>query len=60
MEMTSYQWHMCSDETWVRGLINPYGKPAGHVCLARQEAATFIEEYKQRIHTGESKTDEEV
>ena len=53
MEMTPYQWHMCSDETWIKGLINPYGKPAGHVCLTRQEAATFIEEYKQRIHTKE-------
>ena len=57
MEMTPYQWHMCSDETWIRGLLSPAARVK---YKTREEAAAFIEEYKQRIHTGESKTDEEV
>ena len=26
MEMTPYQWHMCSDETHVRGLLSPVAR----------------------------------
>ena len=45
MEMEPYQWHMCQDEDWVRGLLSPaarirYG--------TREAAAEFIEQYKQR------------
>lgn len=45
MEMTPYQWHMCSDASWVRGLMRgcPCAKPK-----SREEAVEFIEQYKQR------------
>ena len=45
MEMTPYQWHMCSDEKWIRGLLGPFGRIP---TKTRQEAERFIEEYKQR------------
>jgi hypothetical protein len=57
MEMTPYQWHMCSDETWVRGLLSPTARKQHK---DRTEAAIFIEDYKQRMYTRESKTDEEA
>lgn len=44
-EMTPYQWHMCSDETWVRGLLS---STARILCKSREEACQFIEGYKQR------------
>lgn len=56
MEMTPYQWHMCSDETWIRGLTSPLARKQ---CRDRTEAAIFIEEYKQRIHTKEAEDDKE-
>lgn len=49
MEMTPYQWHMCQDETWVRGLIS---EAARIPCKDRAEACMFIEEYKQKYHMG--------
>ena len=44
-EMTPYQWYMCSDETWVQGLLSPLARKR---CKDRAEAITFIKEYKQR------------
>jgi hypothetical protein len=53
MEMTPYQWHMCSDETWVRGLLSPVARiPSKN----RTEAAAFIEDYKQRDIIEETET----
>lgn len=48
LEMCPYQWEMCQDEDWVRGLLSPIArKPA----KTREEAIEFIENYKQgRIH----------
>ena len=44
-EMTPYQWEMCRDETWIRGLLSPIARiPAN----TREEAAEFIEDYKQK------------
>lgn len=44
LEMCPYQWEMCSDESWVRGLLSPIAcKPA----KTREEAIQFIEDYKQ-------------
>ena len=45
MEMTPYQWHMCKDETWVRGLLSPCARVR---CADRTEAIKFIENYKQK------------
>lgn len=45
MEMTPYQWHMCSDESWVRRLLSPVARIPSS---SREEAITFIEQYKQR------------
>ncbi len=45
MEMTPYQWHMCKDESWVRGLLS---STARIPCKNREEASQFIECYKQR------------
>lgn len=48
MESTPYQWYMCSDESWVRGLMSPYA------CVkkdTREEAIEFIEQYKQKHST---------
>jgi hypothetical protein len=42
MEMTPYQWHMCKDETWVRGLLSPCARVR---CADRTEAIKFIENY---------------
>lgn len=42
--MTPYQWHMCEDEGWVRGLLGPLARVKYN---SREEAIAFIEEYKQ-------------
>ena len=44
-EMTPYQWHMCKDESWVRGLLSPVARIPKDT---REHAAEFIEEYKQK------------
>lgn len=49
MEMTPYQWHMCKDESWVRGLLSPTARIP---CKNREEACQFIESYKQRSPMG--------
>lgn len=49
MEMTPYQWHMCQDETWVRGLLQSTSRTP---CKDRAEAIQFIDEYKQRNPMG--------
>lgn len=49
MQMTPYQWHMCKDESWVRGLMSPCARIQ---CKDRSEAVQFIEEYKQRNPMG--------
>jgi hypothetical protein len=49
MEMTPYQWHMCQDETWVRGLLRPTARVQ---YKDRHEAIQFIEEYKQKHPMG--------
>ena len=49
MEMTPYQWHMCSDETWLRGLLSPTARVQYQ---NREEAAKFIEDYKQKNPMG--------
>lgn len=49
MEMTPYQWHMCSDESWIRGLLSPTARKRKS---SRAEAIEFIEEYKQSHHIG--------
>lgn len=44
-EMLPYQWHMCSDESWVRSLLSPAARiPAS----TREDAIEFIESYKQK------------
>jgi hypothetical protein len=45
-EMTPYQWEMCSDESWVRGLMSPAARVSVN---SREEAAEFIESYKQKL-----------
>ena len=45
MEMTPYQWVMCSDESWIRGLTSPIGR---YHYKTREEAAEFIESHKQK------------
>lgn len=48
LEMCPYQWEMCQDESWVRGLMSP---AAWKRAETREEAIEFIENYKQgRIH----------
>ena len=49
MEMPPYQWHMCKDETWVRGLLR---STARIPCKSREEAIQFIKEYKQKNPMG--------
>lgn len=49
MEMTPYQWHMCSDESWVRGLISPVARIKHK---SREDAIKFIEKYKQNHPLG--------
>lgn len=49
MEMTPYQWHMCKDESWIRGLMSPCARIR---CADRESAITFIEDYKQRNPMG--------
>ena len=51
MEMTPYQWHMCKDETWVRGLLGPTSR-VRFKCKTRDDAVQFIEEYKQKHPMG--------
>lgn len=43
-EMCPYQWEMCMDETWVRGLLSPAARIQAKT---REEAIEFIETYKQ-------------
>lgn len=45
IEMYPYQWHMCRDEHWVRGLMS---EGARFGPCSRSEAVDFIEDYKQR------------
>ena len=45
MELTPYQFEMCADETWLRGLLS---STARKQCKSREEASEFIEEHKQR------------
>lgn len=40
-EMCPYQFEMCRDESWLKGLIRN---------KTRKEAIEFIEEYKQKIN----------
>ncbi len=47
MEMTPYQWHMCQDESWVRGLLSPVARIKHE---DRADAIKFIEEHKQKCH----------
>lgn len=49
MEMTPYQWHMCVDEAWIQSLLRPISKTR---FTTREEAAAFIEKYKQRNPLG--------
>lgn len=49
MEMTPYQWHMCQDESWVRGLLSPTARRKKG---SQAEAIEFIEQYKQRTPMG--------
>ena len=49
MEMTPLQWHMCGDETWIRGLLSPGACQRKN---SREEAIDFIENYKQRHPMG--------
>ena len=49
MELTPYQWHMCSDEKWIRGLLSPFARIS---VKTREEAVDFIEKYKQRNPLG--------
>ena len=49
-EMYPYQCEMCMDESWVRGLLSPLARKQ---CKTREEAAEFIEEYKQRVYENE-------
>lgn len=44
MEMTPYQWHMCSDESLVRGLLS---QTACKRIKSRAEAIEFINDHKQ-------------
>lgn len=45
MELTPYQFEMCADETWLRGLLS---STARKQCKSREEASEFIENHKQR------------
>ena len=47
-EMFPYQWHMCYDENWVRSLLSPVTNIPVN---SREEAAEFIEKYKQEHYT---------
>ena len=44
LEMTPYQWEMCSDETQVKNLLRPLSRNSAKT---REEAAEFIERCKQ-------------
>lgn len=46
MELTPYQFEMCSDETWLLGLIPP---SACSRYNTREKATEFIEEYKNKF-----------
>lgn len=45
-EMKPYQFEMCSDESWIRGLLSPIARIPKK---SREEAAEFIENYKQKL-----------
>lgn len=51
--MLPYQWHMCSDESWVRGLISPCSKLEEK---SRDAAIQFIESYKQKHPLGNERS----
>ena len=51
MEMTPYEWHMCQDESWIRGLMSPLCR-FGQMSRDRDEATKFIEEYKVKNTDG--------
>ena len=45
LEMCPYEWEMCQDESWVRGLLSPLAR---YPVKTREEAIEFIEEYKRK------------
>lgn len=49
MEMTPYQWHMCQDESWVKGLLSPCARVQHS---NREDAIAFIEKHKQAYPQG--------
>lgn len=50
LEMCPYQWEMCQDENWIRGLLSPIARrPA----KTREEAIEFIENFKQKYNKKE-------
>lgn len=53
MEMLPYQWHMCSDESWVRSLTSPCSKLGEK---SRDAAIQFIESYKQKHPLGNERS----
>jgi hypothetical protein len=42
---TPYQWEMCSDESWKRGLMSPHSKIPN---CSESEAIQFINDYKSK------------
>ena len=48
--MWPYQCEMCRDESWVRSLLSPIARKP---CVTREEAAEFIEDYKQKHYLQE-------
>ena len=46
-DMYPYQCQMCRDESWVKGLLSPAARIQ---VKTREEAAEFIEAYKQRAN----------
>ena len=48
-EMFPYQCEMCSDETWLQSLMNPF--PSWKRKFdTKEEAIQWIEDYKQRVY----------
>ena len=47
-EMTPYQHEMCRDERWIKSLLSPLSRNPKNT---REEAAEFIEKYKQKHYT---------
>jgi hypothetical protein len=44
LEMFPYQWEMCQDESWIRGLLSKISRVS---VKSREEAIEYIENYKQ-------------